>query len=97
MDALGWVYDPLSGKSLWGHQYVKATILARGFTIPFGIRLYVKDKDCKKQGTVFRNVTEHAADLIRSFEAPKGVTVIVLFDTYYLCPCVINICKSMAH
>ena len=93
MDALGWVHDPITGKPLWGHQYVKATIFACGITIPFGIRLYVKDKDCKKIGIPFRKVTELAAELIESFEAPRGVTVLVLFDSYYLCPTVTNACR----
>jgi len=94
MDALGWVHDPLSGKSIWGHQYIKATICARGITIPFAIRLYVKDKDCKKLGISFRKITELAAELIESFEAPTGIKVTVLFDSYYLCPVVATACRG---
>jgi SRSO17 transposase len=94
MDALGWVHDPLSGKSIWGHQYLKATICAHGMTIPFGIRLYVKDKDCKQLEMPFRKITELAAELIKSFEALKGIQVIVLFDSYYLCPVVTQACRE---
>lgn len=94
MDAVGWVHDPLNGKSMWGHQYIKAAIYARGITIPFAIRLYVKDKDSLKVGIPFRKVTELAADIIKSFTAPQGIKVIVLFDTYYLCPVVTKACKE---
>lgn len=46
MQAVGWVKDPLSGKTMRGHQYVTATLWFRGYTIPFGIRLYIKKEDC---------------------------------------------------
>jgi SRSO17 transposase len=94
MDAVGWVHDPLSGKSIWGHQYIKAAIYVRGITIPFAIRLYVKDKDSLKLEIPFRKVTGLAADIIKSFSAPQGIKVIVLFDTYYLCPVVTKTCRE---
>ncbi len=94
MDATGWVYDPVSGRSIWGHQYVKATLLVRGITIPFAIRLYVKDKDCDELSVPFLKVTELAADMISSFKAPAESMVTVLFDSYYLCPTVINACRK---
>ena len=80
MDAAGWVYDPVAGRAIWGHQYVKATLLVRGITIPFAIRLYVKDKDCDELSVPFLKVTELAADMISSFKAPAGSSVTVLFD-----------------
>jgi hypothetical protein len=94
MDAAGWVHDPLSGKSIWGHQYIKAAIYVRGITIPFAIRLYVKDKDSSQLGLPFYKVTELAAVIIKSFVAPNGIKVIVLFDTYYLCPVVTKACRE---
>lgn len=94
MDAVGWVHDPVSKKSVWGHQYIKATIYTRGITIPFAVRLYVKDKDSLKLEIPFRKVTELAAEIIRSFIAPKGIKVLVLFDAYYLCPVVTKACKE---
>jgi hypothetical protein len=94
MDAAGWVHDPVSGRAIWGHQYVKATLLVRGITIPFGIRLYVKDKDCDELSVPFVKVTELAAGLISSFKAPAGIKVTVLFDSYYLCPAVIKACRE---
>lgn len=94
MEALGWVHDPVSGKTVWGHQFVKAVIYARGMIIPFAISLYVKHKDCQKYKVPFRKVTELASDIIKSFIAPDGINVQVLFDCYYLCPTVTKTCQE---
>ena len=93
MDAVGWIHDPVSNRSIRGHQYVKATLRFRGHTIPFGIRLYVKEKDCGDLEVEFRKTTQLAAELIRSFQRPKGAKVRVLFDSYYLCPVVVKACR----
>jgi len=94
MDAVGWLFDPLTKKHTWGHHYIKATIHFRGYTIPWGIRLYVKKEHCPDLETPFKKITELAAELVRSFEPPSGVTVLVLFDSYYLCPTVVRACRS---
>ena len=93
MDALGWVHDPLMGKSIWGHQYLKATIQVGNITIPFAVRIYVKDKDCKDVNIEFRKITELAAELITEFHPPCANKVVVLFDSYYLCPVVVKACR----
>lgn len=85
MDAVGWIHDPSTGKSVKGHQYVTAILLFRGRRIPLGVRLYVKKEDSPKLGVPFRKSTQLAADLIRSFTPPPGVKTRVLFDSYYLC------------
>ena len=94
MEAVGWLHDPLSGTKIRGHQYVQAIIRFRGFTIPFGIRLYVKHKDCAGLHREFKKLTQLAAELIQSFQAPAGVRVMVLFDSYYLCPAVVRACRA---
>jgi hypothetical protein len=94
MEAVGWLHDHVNVKSLGGHQYIKAVISIRGYTIPFGIRLYVKKQDCHRLQVPFTKVTQLATNLIRSFQPPEGLNVIVLFDTYYLCPCVVNACRA---
>lgn len=94
MDAVGWIFDPTTGRNIRGHQYVKATIRFRGYTIPFAIRLFVKKSDCKDVGVPFRKTTELAADLIRELQPPAGVSVRVLFDSYYLCKTVVNACRD---
>jgi len=94
MEAVNWIHDPLSGRSIRGHQYVTATIRFRGYTIPFGIRLYVKKEDCPSLKRKFKKITQLAADLIDEFQAPQGVQVRILFDNYYLCPVVVKACRE---
>ena len=94
MEAVSWIHDPTTGRSIRGHQYVTATLSFRGHTIPLGIRLYVKKEDCRGLGIRFRKTTELAAQMIREFNPPAGVCVRVLFDSYYLCPTVVKACKS---
>ncbi len=94
MEAAGWIHDPTTGRTVWGHQYVCAVLHFRGQVIPWGIRLYVKKEQCRKLGHPFRKTTQLAADLIREFTPPKGVQVRVLFDSYYLCPAVVSTCRD---
>jgi SRSO17 transposase len=94
MEAVGWIRDPLTGKSIRGHQFVTAVLRFRGQVIPWGIRLYIKKEDCRSLGRTFKKTTQLAADLIREFEPPKGVQVRVLFDSYYLCPTVVKACRQ---
>lgn len=94
MDAVGWLHDPTTGRNMRGHQYVKATLLFRGQRIPWGIRLYVKKEHAAGLKVAFQKTTELAAELIRSFQAPAGVKVRVLFDSYYLCPAVVEACRE---
>ena len=94
MEAVGWIKDPLSGQTIRGHQFVTATVCFRGHTIPFGIRLYIKQEDCRTLGRPFKKTTELAAELIGEFEVPQGVHVRVLFDSYYLCPVVVKECRK---
>jgi SRSO17 transposase len=94
MEAVGWIHDPTTGRKIRGHQYLQAVIRFRGHTIPFAVRLYVKKEDCRDLGRKFQKTTELAAELIRSFDPPKGVKVYVLFDSFYLCPTVVKACRS---
>jgi hypothetical protein len=94
MDAVGWIRDPLSGKNIRGHQFITAVLRIQGHVIPWGIRLYIKKEDCRHLERDFRKTTQLAADLIDTFEPPQGVKVIVLFDSYYLCPTVVKSCRK---
>jgi SRSO17 transposase len=94
MEAVGWIRDAATGKSVRGHLYVAAVLQCRGVTIPWGVRLYVKKPDCRKLGLPFRKTTELAADLIGEFTPPEGVKVVVLFDSYYLCKTVVKACRA---
>jgi SRSO17 transposase len=94
MDAVAKMKDPTTDAYIRGHQYVCGTVLVREHVIPWGIRLYVKQEACAAVGIPFQKTTELAAQLIREFNAPTGVKVVVLFDAYYLCPTVVRACRE---
>lgn len=94
MDAVAKMKDPTTDAYIRGHQYVCGTLLFRQHVIPWGIRLYVKKEACVSVGVSFRKTTELAAQLIREFNAPAGVKVVVLFDAYYLCRTVVQACRA---
>jgi len=94
MDAIAKMKDPTTDAYIWGHQYVCGILLFRGHVIPWGIRLYVKQEACAAVGVPFQKTTQLAAHLIREFNAPAGVKVIVLCDAYYLCPTVVMACRE---
>jgi len=93
MEAVSWIHDPVSSHSIKGHQYITAVLRFRGHVIPWGIRLYLKKEDAALLGQPFKKTTQLAADLIGEFQPPQGVQVRVLFDSYYLCPTVVNACQ----
>lgn len=94
MQAVGWIKDPLTGQTLKGHQFLAGTILFHGYTIPVGIRLYLKKEHCQALRQPFKKITQMAAELIDEVEPPDGVQVRVLFDSYYLCPVVVKACRK---
>jgi SRSO17 transposase len=94
MDAVAKLKDPTTDAYIRGHQYVCGILVFRQWVIPFGIRLYVKKAQCAALGLPFRKTTELAAQLIRECKAPAGVTVMVLFDAYYLCDTVVKACRE---
>ena len=94
MEAVGKLWDPAKKAYCQGHLYVTATLYFRGYTIPFGIRLYVKKKDCPGLQVEFKKLTELAVEMIEEFEAPGNLKVKVLFDSFYLCKTVVNTCKK---
>jgi len=93
MEAVGWIKDPMTGRMIRGHQYVKATIKFRGYLIPFAIRLYVKKDDCADLELEFKKTTQFAAEMIEEYDPPDGVCVRVCFDNFYLCPVVVKACR----
>jgi len=93
MEAVSWIHDPVSGRSIKGHQYVTAVLRCRGHVIPWGVRLYIKKEDATALQQPFKKTTQLAADLIDEFEPPQGIQVHVLFDSYYLCPTVVKVCR----
>jgi SRSO17 transposase len=94
MDAVATMKDSTTGAYIRGHQYVCGILVFRQHVIPYGIRLYVKKAHCPALELPFRKTTEMAAQLIREFQPPAGVKVMVLFDAYYLCRTVVKACRG---
>ena len=94
MDATEWLFDHLTKRHIWGHNYIQATLSFRGFSIPWGVRLYVKKEQSNKLSVPFKKITELAAELINSFNPPEKLNVLVLFDSFYLCTKVVRACKN---
>lgn len=97
MDGVGKMKDPVTGAYIRGHQYVQAILYVNGYTIPFGIRLYVPKDQCEQVGVLFQKTTQLATELIRAFQAPEGIHVKVLFDSYYLCKNVVKACREKGY
>jgi hypothetical protein len=94
MDAVTNMKDPTTEAYIRGHQYVCAILAYHDHVIPLGIRLYVKKEHGETLGLPFHKTMELAAQLIREFQAPAGVQVMVLFDAYDLCRTVVQACHD---
>jgi hypothetical protein len=93
-EAVAQMKDPTIDAYIRGHQYGCGMLVFRPPAIPWGLRLYVKQAHGTALGRPFRQTTEWAAQLIREFQAPAGVTVMVLFDAYYRCHTVVKACRE---
>ena len=81
-----------------GHAIVAASIVYKGVSIPFALRMWVNRETCenlnqKGNSVLFRKMTELASDCIQSFDI-KSSKVTVVFDRYYLCQTVISTCEE---
>ena len=85
MAAVGKFKDPLTGHYIIAHNYVAGSLHCRGITIPFAVKLYAKKEYCQNTKKEFKKTTELAAEIIRSFQPPSNIKVIVIFDSYYMC------------
>jgi Transposase DDE domain len=94
MDAIAKMKDPTTDAYLRGHPYVCGLLRFRQHVIPWGIRWYVKQEACAEVGVPFQKTTELAAQLMRVFQAPPRVMVMVVFDAYSLCPTVVKACRE---
>lgn len=93
MDAVGKLFHHATGKYGRGHTILKACLYYRGVTIPWGSWLYVKKEDAPKLKSAcggFAKLTELAARAVRQANLPEGMPVTVMFDSYYLCPTVVQ-------
>jgi hypothetical protein len=94
MDAVAKMQDPVTQGSLQGQQDVCAILRFRPQSIPSGSRLDGTQEHCPAVDVPFRKTTEWAAQLVREFEAPAGLKVMVLCDPYDLCRGVVQACRE---
>ena len=78
----------------FGHNLVKAIMVYQGISLPVGIRVYCKPEFCREQGIPFKTKNRLAAELISEFSPPRGMKVVVLFDSWFLCPTVTNAIRA---
>lgn len=101
MDAVSKIFLHAEKVYAKGHTIVGCALIYRGVAIPYAVRLWACKKycvgkqklTCGEQPLEFRKLTELAADCILQATLPAEKTT-VLFDSYYLCPHVINACEN---
>lgn len=85
------IWDHKQQKFVHGHIILFAAICFRGVMLPWRLHL---QKPKGQPGPRYRKLTDRAAEMIRSFVAPEGLDVRVLFDAFYLCPVVTRACED---
>ena len=92
MDAVSKIYDHKSRRFIRGHIVVTAAIMFRGVVLPWKFDLWIP-KD--QAGDSYRKLTQIAAQMINELELPfADLKVRVLFDAFFLAPCVVKSCES---
>ena len=79
-----------------GHTILGCAVVYRGVVIPYAVRLWANQAYCAapqklargEEPREFRKLTHLAADMVAEITLPSPGKVIVLFDSYYLCPAV---------
>ena len=94
MAGVGKLFHHATGKYGTGHTIVKVCLWYRGVTIPWGSWVWLKPADARKQDVPFLKLTQLAALAIHNADLPGKMTVTVLFDSYYLCPVVVEACGA---
>jgi SRSO17 transposase len=91
MDAVSKIYDHKTQRFVRGHIVVTAALMFRGVVLPWKIDLWIPKSQAR---TSYRKTNQIAAEMIGSFQPPKGLKVRVLFDAFYFAPNVIRACES---
>ena len=93
MDGVGRLYHAATGTYGDGHTILKVCLLYRGVTIPWGSCVYVKKDLAPTLQLPFIKLSALAAQAIRDANLPVA-NVTVLFDSWYLCPCVVQAVRA---
>ncbi len=82
---------------IFGHNFVLMLASLNSVAVPVGIRLYLKEDYCKKKQVPFKTQNQLAAELIEGFQAPRGVRVSVVFDSWYLNKTIVDRCHQKGY
>jgi hypothetical protein len=85
-----------------GHTILGCALVYRGVIIPYAVSVYATAAFCTasqaeaepQDRLTFRKLTQMAADVISTVSLPPKARVLVLFDSYYLCPTVLAACQA---
>jgi SRSO17 transposase len=85
-----------------GHTIAACCLVYRGVIIPCAVRLWASEEFCQQsqqerheyERVTFVKLTKIVGEMVRDLALPKGADPIVLFDSYYFCPAVVNSCKA---
>jgi hypothetical protein len=91
MACLSKIYDYKNRRHGLGHIIILAAIRFRGVTLPWRVVLW---RPKAVAGTSYQKFTDIAADMIRKVPSFGRLRVRVLFDSFYLCPLVVQACAS---
>jgi len=99
MDAVSRIFLHAEKVYAQGHTIVGCALVYRGVVIPYAVRLWASEAFCAETEKAshpcdplpFRKLTQLAAEIIAQADLPKAI---VLFDSFYLCPAVIQACKD---
>lgn len=91
MACLSKIYEYKTNRYGLGHIIIVAAIRFRGITLPWRIVLW---RSKAVAGRDYRKVTEIAADMVRQMPSFGRLRVRVLFDSFYLCPLMVQTCES---
>ncbi len=91
MAAVSKIYDHKTRRFMRGHMVVTGALMFRGVVLPWKFDLWVP-KD--QAGTGYRKPTQIAAQMINELSLPFDLKVRVLFDAFYLAPCVVKACQG---
>lgn len=91
MECVSKIYDHKTRRFMRGHMVVTGAIMFRGVVLPWHFDLWIPQEVA---GVGYRKTTQIAAQMINALELPWDLKVRVLFDAYYLAPCVVKACES---
>jgi hypothetical protein len=85
------LFDSSNDRYIQGTDVVEVVIRFRGHVFPWASQIVLTEEQAARAGRPRQTCVEIAAELLATFEAPKGLKVRALFDTAYLAECVVKV------